>query len=102
MILPQYTTSMTGVPIVKDASIDADAERLLRDYKPAMLETPQALDVEDFTENYLGLRVHFDNLSHNGSIWGRTIFFNSQIPVYVPILRRAEYCAVNGGTILLV
>ena len=101
MIQPHFKTSMTGVPILKNAAIEADAERILRDYNPSLLETPQALDVDDFAENYLGLRIHYENLSHNGSIWGRMVFYNSQIPVYVPLLDRAEYCPVEAGTILI-
>jgi len=92
---------MTGVPILKNATIEADAERMLRDYNPSLLETPQPLNVEDFTENYLGLRIHHQNLSHNGSIWGRMVFYNSQIPVYVPSLDRAEFCSVEADTVLI-
>ena len=101
MIQPRFKTSMTGVPIMKDAAIEADAERLLRDYNPALLETPQALDVEDFAENYLGLRIHYNHLSHNGSIWGRMVFYNSRIPVYVPKASRAEYLPVEGSALVI-
>lgn len=101
MIQLSFQTNMTGVPILRNAAIEVDTERMLRDYNPSLLETPQALPVEDFAENYLGLSIHYDNLSHNGSILGRMVFYNSQIPVYVPSLERAEYCAVDGGTILI-
>jgi len=101
MIQPHFKTSITGVPILKNAAIEADAERILRDYNPSLLDAPQALDVDDFAENYLGLRIHYDNLSHNGSILGRMVFYNSRIPVYLPLLERAEYCIVDAGTILI-
>ena len=101
MIQPSYKTGMTGVPILKDTAIEADAERMLRDYNPSLLEMPQPLDVEDFAEGYLGLRVHYDNLSHNGSVWGRMVFYNSQIPVYVPELECAEYLPVQANTVVI-
>jgi hypothetical protein len=101
VIQPSFKTDMTGVPILKNTAIEADAERILRDYKPSLLETPQALDVEDFAENYLSLSIHYDYLSHNRSILGRMVFLNSQVPVYVPSLKRAEYCPVKGETILI-
>jgi hypothetical protein len=44
---------MTGVPILKNTAIEADTERILRDYDPSLLKIPQALPVEDFAENYL-------------------------------------------------
>ena len=101
MIQPRFKTSMTGVPIIRDLAIETDAERLLRDYNPALLDTPQAINVEDFTENYLGLRIHFDNLSHNGSIWGRMVFYNSRIPVYAPEQEKAVFLSMEGGTVLI-
>ena len=101
MIQPSFKTSMTGVPILKNTAIEADVERMLRDYNPSLLEMPQPLDVEDFSESYLGLSVHFDNLSHNGSIWGRMVFYNNQIPVYVPELEHAEYLPIEANTIVI-
>ena len=101
MIQPSFKTSMTGVPILKNITIEADVERMLQDYNPSLLEMPQPLDVEDFAEGYLGLGVHFDNLSHNGSIWGRMVFYNSQIPVYVPELEYAEYLPIEANTVMI-
>jgi len=101
VIQPGFKTSMTGVPILKDAAIEADVERILRHYNPSLLETPQPLDVEDFAEGYLGLGVHYNHLSHNGSVWGRMVFYNTQIPVYVPELERAEYLPVEANTVVI-
>ena len=101
MIGLHYTTGITGVPILTNTAIEADAERLLRDYDPSLLKTPQPLNVEDFAENYLGLRIHYDNLSHDSSVLGRMVFSNSRIPVYVPSLGRAEYCSVEAGTVII-
>lgn len=101
MFHPSFRTSKTGVPILRNADIDADAELFLRDYNPELLKTPQPLDVEDFAENYLGLKIHYENLSHNGFIWGRMVFNNRRIPVYVPELGRADYCPVDAGTIVI-
>ena len=101
MIQPSFKTGMTGVPILKNTAIETDVERMLRDYNPSLLKMPQPLDVEDFTEGYLGLSVHYDNLSHNGSIWGRMVFYNSQIPVYVLEQEHAEYLPIEANTILI-
>lgn len=101
MFHPSFRTSKTGVPILSNANIDTDAELFLQDYNPDLLRTPQPLDVEDFAENYLKLDIHFANLSHNGCIWGRMVFNNRRIPVYVPELRRAEYCPIDADTIVI-
>ena len=99
--LLSFSKSVTGVPILSDAAIENDAERLLKDYNPALLKTPQALNVEDFAENYLGLRTHYDYLSHNGNTWGRMVFYNSLILVYVPTLKLADYIPVKGDTVIV-
>jgi hypothetical protein len=54
------------VPVIRDADIDHDAERLLRDFDRRLLTVPQPLDIEAFAEDYLNLNIHYDNLSHNG------------------------------------
>ena len=97
----RFKTSKTGILILKNTDIDIDAEFLIRDYNPDLLKTPQPLDVEDFTENYLGLKIHFDYLSNNGCIWGRMVFNHRMIPVYVPELGRAEYCPIEADTVVI-
>jgi Zn-dependent peptidase ImmA (M78 family) len=101
VIRPKYKTTATGVPVIKNSDIDADVELLLSDYDATLLVTPQPVDIEDFAENYLNLNLHFDNLSHNGSIWGMMVFNNRKIPVYVSELNRAEYFPVDANTIVL-
>jgi len=101
MYHPRFKTGRTGVPILRNADIDTDAELLLREYNPELLKTPQSLNVEDFAESYLGLNIHFEYLSNDGHIWGRMVFNNRQIPVFDPELGRAEYCPIDADTIVI-
>ena len=101
MVNLNFRTSKTGVPILSNADIEADVELLLSKYNKDLLITPQAIDVEDFAENFLKFNLHFDNLSHNGCIWGMMVFNKRKIPVYVPKLKRAEYCPVDPFTVVL-
>lgn len=101
MIQLHYRTGKNGVPILKNTDIETDAELLLRDYKPELLTDPQPLDTDDFTESYLGLNIHFENLSRDQSIWGCMVFNNRQIPVYVPKHDRNDYCAVDADTVVI-
>ena len=73
-----------NIPILSNETIDEHAERLIGDYDSGLLSKPQAIDVEDFAENYLGLHFHFTDLSHNGFIWGRMVFNDAKIIVYNP------------------
>ncbi len=90
-----------GVPYLSNSEIDKHAETLIADYDAGLLERPRALDVEDFSENYVGLRLHYTYLSHKGFIWGRMVFRNSKIIVYNPDENRADEEPVDGNTIVI-
>lgn len=101
MILLEHRFDEHCVPVIRDTDIDHDAERLLREFNRSLLTEPQPLDIESFAEDYLNLRIHYDNLSHNGCIWGMMVFANSQIPVYDLETERAEYKPIDAGTIII-
>ena len=45
-----------NIPLLSNETIDEHAELLIGDYDSSLLSKPQAIDVEDFAENYLGLQ----------------------------------------------
>lgn len=92
---------VNGVPILSNNEIDRQAEALIADYAPELLRIPRALNVEDFTENYLGLRIHYTYLSHKGFIWGRMVFRNTKIIVFNPDGNCADEEPVDGNTIVI-
>lgn len=81
--------------------IDTKAELLIEDYNSSLLSKPQAIDVEDFAENYLGLHFHYTDLSHNGFIWGRMVFNDAKIIVYNSSTERPDEEPVDGNTIVI-
>lgn len=90
-----------NIPIVSNETIDEHAELLIGDYDSSLLSMPQAMDVEDFAENYLRLHFHFTDLSHNGFIWGRMVFNDAKIIVYNPDTRCPDEEPVEGSTIVI-
>jgi Zn-dependent peptidase ImmA (M78 family) len=101
MLRPDICKTNYGVPVVSNDQIDDYAETLVRDYDVLSLVYPAPLDVEAFTEDYLGLHLHYENLSHNGCILGMMVFDNCKIPVYCEETRRAEYSPVNANTVVI-
>jgi len=101
MIVLDFRLDDRNVPVISDLEIDVGAEKLLCDYDRRLLTNPQPLDVEAFAEDYLGLHIHYDNLSHNGCIWGTMIFVNSRIPIFDQKKKRAEYIPVDANTIII-
>lgn len=90
-----------NIPVLSNKTIDEHAEQLIGDYDSGLLSKPQAIDVEDFAENYLGLHFHFTDLSHNGFIWGRMVFNDTKIIVYNPDTKRPDEEPVEGSTIVI-
>ncbi len=90
-----------NVPILSNDKIDEHAEALIGDYDSSLLLKPQAVDVEDFAENYLRLSFHYTNLSHNGFIWGRMVFNDAKIIVYNPEKKCADEEPVDASTIVI-
>lgn len=90
-----------NIPILSNEAIDEHAELLIGDYDSSLLSKPQAIDVEDFAENYLGLHFHYTDLSHNGFIWGRMVFNDAKIIVYNPGTKRPDEEPVEGSTIVI-
>ena len=90
-----------NIPILSNEKIDEHAELLIGDYDSSLLSKPQAINVEDFAENYLGLRFHYTDLSHNGFIWGRMVFNDAKIIVYNPDTKRPDEEPVDGNTIVI-
>lgn len=90
-----------NIPILSNETIDEHAELLIGDYDSNLLSKPQAIDVEDFAENYLGLHFHFTDLSHSGFIWGRMVFNDAKIIIYNPDTKRPDEEPVEGSTIVI-
>lgn len=89
------------VPVLRHNDIENHVDALIADYNPALLEQPKALDVDDFTENYLGLHMHYTYLSHKGFICGRMVFHNAMILIYNPKTGLVDEEPVEKETIVI-
>ena len=89
------------VPVLHHHEIENHVDALIADYDPDLLEHPKALDVDDFTENFLRLSMHYTNLSNTGFIWGRMVFHNAMILVYNPNTGKVEEEPVEKNTVII-
>lgn len=102
MVNLTFKTSAASVPILSKPEIDDLGERIIEDYCPNALVTPQAIDVDHFLERYLGATMDFKYLSHCGLYLGMTIFADTdRVPVFNPEKICAEYISCKAGTVII-
>jgi Zn-dependent peptidase ImmA (M78 family) len=91
----------SNVPYITNQALDSYAEKILRDFKPALFDYPQALEVDDFLEFHLELEVEYRRLTKEGRILGMTIFNDGVIQVFNHITEKLEFTHVKAGTIFI-
>lgn len=70
-----------GVLIATFDEIEAFAYHQLSEYKKGYFKEPHPLDVDDFVENYLGIKVGYYGLSKDKSVYGVTALSNGLLPI---------------------
>lgn len=88
-------------PILSWKSIEEISEGLLREYNSDILYTPQELDVYHFLENYLRLKVDYQNLSNDQSVLGMTTFSSGRCFVWDNARQNQYWIDVKEGTVLI-
>jgi Zn-dependent peptidase ImmA (M78 family) len=101
MVKIDFRMKRSGVPILRKAEIEAIAERLLGDYNPKVWDEACPVDIDHFSESYVGLEMDYQDLSPNQSILGMMVFDNCLIPVYDAKNKVAKYIRAAEGTVLI-
>ena len=71
----------SGVLIISSDELEAFAYRQLSDYQKGYFKEPHPLDIDDFVENYLKIRVDYHTLSLNNGIYGATALADGVLPI---------------------
>jgi Zn-dependent peptidase ImmA (M78 family) len=101
MIRVRVRRKKNGVPILTKAKIEAIAEAILAGYNPGLGAEPAAVDIEHLAETHMGLEMDYQDLSHNRSILGMTVFSDCLVPVYDADRNEAKHIRAREGTILI-
>lgn len=92
----------SGVPVLSRKQIDDIGERLVQDFCPDAMIHPQALDVDLFAQDYLGMEQDYQYLSHCGVYLGMTVFNDTnRVVVFNPEKQEAEYISARAKTIII-
>lgn len=102
MYRPTIKRKKTGVPVLSRKEIDIIGERLVQDFCPDAVITPQEVDIDLFVQDYLGADMDYQYLSHCGVYLGMTVFNDTdKVPVFDPANNRAEYISARANTIII-
>lgn len=102
MYRPTIKRKKTGVPVLSRKEIDIIGERLVQDFCPDAVITPQEIDIDLFVQDYLGADMDYQYLSHCGVYLGMTVFNDTdKVPVFDPVNNRAEYISAKANTIII-
>lgn len=88
------------VPYIKKTDFDRVAENILRKYCPKALLQPMELDPEELAKK-MGLTVRMENITKDGSIFGRTFFYDCDAELYNPETDEMYSVPVKAGTIMV-
>lgn len=95
------TLRNNNVPILGTEAIEKVTIDILKQYKPELLTEANALDIDDFTEFFLGYSVDPQYLSHNGCYLGRAVFEDKDIFIYDKESNSVKLLNFKGNTIIL-
>lgn len=102
MYRPTIKRKKTGVPVLSRKEIDIIGERLIKDFCPDAVITPQEIDIDLFVQDYLGADMDYQYLSHCGVYLGMTVFNDTdKVPVYDPINKCADYISAKAHTVII-
>lgn len=91
-----------GIPLLSKSQLEVYGESVLRDFSPAVLESPQTTDIDGLITNYMGFGFEYQYLSNNSVYLGVTVFDDTDtLPIYNPELNRAEFLSVKKNTIII-
>lgn len=88
------------VPYIKKTDLDRASEEILKKYCPKALLQPMAIDPYELAEK-MGLTVRMEYITKDGSIFGRTFFYDCNAELYNPDTDEMYTVPVKAGTIMV-
>lgn len=81
-MVKDYKLDKNGLYIIGKEDIENEIEHIISEYNPDLLTEPQAIDLEDFTENFLNLNIEYQRLSTDNKYYGLFTFTDGTVDVY--------------------
>jgi Zn-dependent peptidase ImmA (M78 family) len=102
MYTPSFKVKNNGVPVLSKSEIEVIGENYIRDFCPDALGHPQAINIDDFVELYLGMKIDYQYLSNDGRYLGMTVFNDTdKVIIFDPEKRQADYLHADARTVII-
>ena len=88
------------VPYIRKTELDRVSEEILQKYCPKALLQPMAVDPYELAEK-MGLTVRMEYITKDGSIFGRTFFYDCDAELYNPDTDEMYTVPIKAGTIIV-
>lgn len=100
--ISHHQMDRNGIPILSASELESIGDALIKDFCPEVISKPQEVDIEAFSELYMGFKQDFQYLSHSGFIMGMMVYDDTDfIPVYNPQNNEAEYVHADKDTVII-
>ena len=100
--ISHHTVDENGIPVLSASDLENIGDALINDFCPEVISKPQAVDIEAFSEFYMGFKQDFQYLSHSGFIMGMMVYDDTDfIPVYNPQKNEAEFIHADKDTVII-
>ena len=82
--------------------IEVIGENFIRDFCPDALQSPHPINIEEFIEFYLQLKLDYQYLSNDGRYLGMTVFNNTdKVIIFDPDRNEADYLHADARTVII-
>lgn len=90
-----------GIPILKIVDLELIADAEIASFLKSKVQHSIEIDIEQFAEEHLRIRLDYGELSNNQTILGMMVFQDCHVPFYDSSRNIIKHHLVKGGTALI-
>ena len=101
MIELKTSYTFSQIPFITNEALDSYAEEIVADFSPESLSVPSPVDVETLVKEYIGLKIQYENISHDKNFQAITLFNDGYLQVINEETGLIELMEFAAGTVVI-